>query len=270
MISFSPCKINIGLHVFSKRPDGYHGIETCFYPIPWTDILEIIPSSVLEFSSSGTPIPGKREENLCLRAYQLLKITFDLQPVKIHVHKIIPTGAGLGGGSSNAAYTLRLLNTLFNLQLTIDQLRRYGSQLGSDCSFFMGDEPMIGTGRGEIIKETQVSLRGKFAVIIKPDIHVSTAAAYADIRPATKIRSVQDIIEKADFKEWKSLLKNDFEDSIFKKYPMISEIKSKLYQHGAVYASMSGSGSAVYGIFNEPVDLNNHFQNVVYWSGVLD
>src|SRR6478609_5739899 len=184
MISFPPCKINLGLQVVSKRPDGYHNIETCFYPIPWTDILEIIPADVLAFSNSGISIPGKQEENLCLKAYELLRKNFDLKPVKIHLHKVIPMGAGLGGGSSNAAHTLRMLNTIFNLQLNNDQLRQYASQLGSDCSFFIEDEPMMGTGRGEVLENTSVNLKDKFIVLVKPDLHVPTAEAYSGVKPS--------------------------------------------------------------------------------------
>ncbi len=269
MISFPPCKINIGLNVISKRADGFHEIETCFYPIPWTDILEIIPSGSLEFFHSGSVIPGKAEENLCLKAYQLLKSDFDLSPVKIHLHKIIPTGAGLGGGSSNAASTLLILNSVFNLRLSIDQLKHYASQLGSDCAFFVGDKPMIGTGRGEVLEEVKVNLKGKFIILVKPDLHISTAEAYAGVKPTPNSKRVKDIVENLDLTKWKEFLKNDFEYSFFEKYPLILEIKSTLYQQGAVYAGMSGSGSAVYGIFDKPVDLKSKFLNMIYWSCTL-
>lgn len=270
MISFPPCKINLGLNVISKRPDGYHEIETCFYPVPWTDILEIIPSDVLTFTNSGNSIPGEKEDNLCLLAYQLLKSDFDLEPVKIHLHKIIPTGAGLGGGSSNAALTLRLLNTIFNLGLNVDQLKKYASQLGSDCAFFIEDKPMIGSGRGEVLKEAKLKWAGKFVVIVKPEVHVSTAGAYTGVKPALKLVGVKYIVERTTFGKWKNLLVNDFEESVFEKHPLIKEIKEKLYQQGAVYASMSGSGSAIYGIFEKPVKLKDHFPAMTYWSGVLN
>lgn len=269
MISFPPCKINLGLSVIFKRADGYHEIETCFYPIPWTDILEIIPSERLEFTHSGLPIPGNSSENLCLKAYEVLKKDFDLKPVKIHLHKIIPMGAGLGGGSSNAAHIFRLLNTIFNLSLSIDQLKKYAALLGSDCAFFIEDKPMIGTGRGEVLHEIPLKLKGKFIVIVKPDIHVSTAEAYAGVKPKQNPKSVYEILTKTDLEAWKDILRNDFEESVFKKYPSIEEIKSKMYSQGAAYASMSGSGSAVYGIFQSPVDLKEQFQNTTYWSGVL-
>lgn len=221
-------------------------------------------------------IPGKQEENLCVKAYQLLKKDFDIPfanvhlPVEIYLHKIIPTGAGLGGGSSNAAYTLRLLNTIFDLQLDTEQLKRYASRLGSDCSFFIEDKPMIGTGRGEVLHEAHVNLKGKFIVLVKPDLHVSTAEAYAGVQPDSNQLSIGEIVEKKPLTEWRAVLKNNFEESVFRKYPVIAGIKENLYQRGAVYASMSGSGSAVYGIFDQVVDLKNQFQGMVCWSGTLN
>jgi 4-diphosphocytidyl-2-C-methyl-D-erythritol kinase len=268
MISFPPSKINLGLNVVLKRTDGYHEIETCFYPVPWTDILEIIPSDTLAFTQTGISIPGKPEDNLCVKAYQLLRADFELPPVKIHLHKIIPTGAGLGGGSSDGAHTLRLLNTIFNLEINTAQLKAYASQLGSDCAFFIENKAMLGTGRGEILESANVDLKGKFIVLIKPDVHISTAEAYSSITPAFNQNRVQDVLAM-DTSKWKRLLCNDFEIPVFTKYPLILEIKDKLYQQGATYASMSGSGSAVYGIFDEPVDLQKQFQQEIYWSGVL-
>src|SRR5688572_6077234 len=209
MISFPPCKINVGLNVVLKRSDGYHEIETCFYPVPWTDILEIIPSNTLAFTQSGILIDGKPEDNLCLKAYQLLRADFDLPPVRIHLHKVIPTGAGLGGGSSDAAYTLRLLNTIFNLEMTTALLKEYASRLGSDCSFFIEDKPMMGTGRGEILEPVKVDLKGKFVVLVKPDIHISTAEAYSSITPAFSQNRIKEVVEM-DISNWKTLLRNDF------------------------------------------------------------
>ena len=269
MISFPPCKINLGLRVVSKRPDGYHNIETCFYPLPWTDVLEIIPSDELLFSNSGLSVPGNQEDNLCLKAYRLLRNDFDLKPVRIHLHKVVPMGAGLGGGSSNGAHTLRMLNSIFDLQLNNDQLKQYASQLGSDCAFFIEDGAMIGTGRGEIMEKAMFDLKGKFVVIVKPEVHVSTAEAYAGVKPSGTVDQIKNVVEKNPLPTWKSLLKNDFEDSVFKKYPVIREVKEKLYHRGAVYASMSGSGSAVYGIFEKSVALKNEFPNMNYWSGLL-
>jgi len=267
MVVFPHCKINLGLHVISKRDDGYHNIETCFYPVPWRDVLEIIKSNQFSFSQSGLKIPGNAGENLCVKAYQLLQKDFNLTPVQIHLHKVIPTGAGLGGGSSDAAFTLRALNYIFNLNLSQTALKSYAAQLGSDCTFFIDDKPMLASGRGEILSETSLSLKGKYLVIIKPEIHVSTAEAYAGVKPKQPAQSIFKIISEPIL-FWKDSLSNDFEESVFKKHAVIKETKEKLYQYGASYASMSGSGAAVFGVFDSPVDLKNLFEGV-YWGGEL-
>ncbi len=267
MVSFPHCKINLGLQIISKRADGYHAIETCFYPVPWTDILEIVKASKYSNSFSGLAIPGREEDNLCVKAYQLLRNDFDLPPIQMHLHKAIPFGAGLGGGSSDAAFALRTLNSLFDLQLSSAQLRDYASRLGSDCAFFVGDNQMLASGRGEVLSETPLTLKGFFLVLIKPDIHVSTAEAYAGVKPQPPPVRLAKILA-LPLAEWKNLLVNDFEESVFKKYPAISSLKKKLYQHGAIYASMSGSGASVFGIFNSPVDLKKEFEGT-YWAGVL-
>lgn len=269
MVAFPHCKINLGLHVISRREDGYHNIETCFYPVPWTDILEVIPSKEFTFTSSGSVIPGKEADNLCVKAYQFLQTQFKLEPVKIHLHKVLPTGAGLGGGSSDAAFTLRLLNTVFNLKFTTNQLKEFASQLGSDCTFFVEDKPMLGSGRGEQLTELQLSLKGYYLVVVKPDIHVSTAEAYAGVLPQQPDKTIAEILSYPIAK-WKDNLVNDFEKSVFKKYPSIEEIKNELYNCGAIYASMSGSGSSVYGIFQSETDLSSHFEGAQYWSDYLN
>lgn len=268
MVSFPPSKINLGLHVLRKRADGYHDLETCFYPVPWTDVLEIIPADSLSFTSSGTAVPGRKDDNLCLKAYRLLAAEFDLPPVSIHLHKIISTGAGLGGGSADAAYTLRLLNDIFSLNLSPEKLIPYAAQLGSDCAFFVQDKPKLGTGRGEILHDTTVSLRGKFLVLLKPDVHVSTAEAYAGIVPSTPAVSLREILENNGPGGWRSLLKNDFEESVFRKYPVVAALKEDLYQAGALYASMSGSGAAVFGIFEKEKDISFPEKHVC-WKGML-
>ncbi len=267
MVVFPHCKINLGLQVVSKREDGYHNIATCFYPVPWCDVLEVIKSDQFQFTQSGTTIPGREEDNLCLKAYQLLSNDFDLQPVKLHLHKVIPTGAGLGGGSSDAAFTLRALNSVFNLKLSHTELNKYASTLGSDCSFFVDDRPMLGSGRGEILSEAPVSLKGKFLVLVKPGIHVATAEAYAGVIPKQPTHSIKEILE-LPITEWKQKLTNDFEESVFKKHPQIEMIKNELYSQGALYASMSGSGASVFGIFDSARDLNNKFDGD-YWAGEL-
>ncbi len=203
-----------------------------------------------------------------VKAYQLLKKDFNLGNVKAHLHKIIPVGAGLGGGSSDGAFTLRVLNTVFDLKIRREQLANYASQLGSDCPFFISDEPMIGSGRGEILSPVLVQLKGYYVVLIKPDLRISTAEAYSEISPRRPEFHLSEILARS-VSEWKGMLKNDFEESIFKKYPVISQLKEKLYSQGALYASMSGSGSSVYGIFNKPIELKEAFSGMTYWSGEL-
>jgi 4-diphosphocytidyl-2-C-methyl-D-erythritol kinase len=269
MVSFPPCKINLGLRVIGKRSDGYHDLVTCFYPVQWCDILEIIPSDHFSLTVSGLQVPGSGDDNLCVRAYSLLKKDFGLPPVSIHLHKIIPMGAGLGGGSSDAAWTFRLLNRIFNLQLSPGILRQYASQIGSDCAFFVQDLPMLGEGRGEILSEINLKLKGKFLVIVKPDVHISTAAAYAGVKPKHPEGDLKEILEQVPVQQWKYNVKNDFEESVFGKYPVIAEIKETLYKAGALYASMSGSGSAVFGIFQETVAIENVFPNCIYFAAAV-
>jgi 4-diphosphocytidyl-2-C-methyl-D-erythritol kinase len=269
MVSFPPCKINLGLNIVSKRVDGYHNLETVFYPVPWTDILEIIPSKSFSFQSSGYSIPGKMEDNICIKAYELVKKDFSIGAVQIHLHKIIPMGAGLGGGSSNGAHTLRLLNDVFELKLSVEQLKAYAAKLGSDCSFFLERAPMLGTGRGEVLYKISFSLAGKFIAIVKPDIHVSTAEAYGLVTPRKSTHSIAEIIQ-LPFDEWKNNLVNDFEHSVFAKYPAIKKLKEEMYLAGASYASMSGSGSSVFGIFNSAVAIPESFKPLLHWSGKLN
>jgi 4-diphosphocytidyl-2-C-methyl-D-erythritol kinase len=233
-----------------------------------TDILEIIHSKTFGFSSSGIPIPGEREENLCVKAYRLLADRFSLPPISIHLHKAIPMGAGLGGGSSDAAHLIRMLNDMFDLNLSSEVMMKYAASIGSDTAFFIQDEPMLGKGRGEILSRNNVDLAGKFLVLVNPDIHVSTADAYAHVKPADPPVPLADIL-KRPITEWKNLLKNDFEYSVFEKYPAIGDIKHKLYSLGAMYASMSGSGATVFGIFEKDFDAAIKFPNTTVWVGSL-
>ena len=244
MILFPNAKINLGLQIKSKRADGYHELETIFYPVNYCDVLEILPSDQLDFTSSGIDIPGKG--NLCLDAYHLLKQDFDIQAVHIHLHKIIPIGAGLGGGSSDAAFTLKGLNVLFDLQLSTEQLRTYAVQIGADCPFFIENKPMLATGIGEILESIELDLSAYHIAIVKPNIHISTAEAYSLVTSNEPLYSLSDLI-KFPVKEWQ--LQNDFEKSVFAKYPAIEDLKNSLYEQGAVYAAMSGSGSSVFGLF---------------------
>jgi len=269
MVAFPPCKINLGLHILRKRPDGYHDLETCFLPVPWSDMLEIIPAATFAFTTSGVTIPGNPADNLCVRAYHLLQKDFNLAPISIHLHKIIPTGAGLGGGSADAAYALRLLNSIFDLNLEPKTLATYAAHLGSDCAFFTQDQPMIGTGRGEVLDPINLSLAGKYLAICKPDIHLSTAEAYAGIIPHEPAVSVKEILTTKPLEEWWFHLKNDFEAPMMAKHPVIKNTKDKFYAQGARYASMSGSGAAVFAIFDNDVEIDPEVYDGMLWKGPL-
>jgi 4-diphosphocytidyl-2-C-methyl-D-erythritol kinase len=259
MVWFPTAKINLGLHVLRKRADGFHDISTCFYPVNWKDILEIIPAGEFSFKSSGLTIPGDKKDNLCIKAYNLLKKEHNLPPVKIHLHKIIPMGAGLGGGSSDAVFTLKGLNELFKLELKIEDLQPYAQQLGSDCPFFLYDQPMMASGRGDELQALDLSISGFKLIIVYPEINVNTASAYTGIKPSDDRVALEKVL-KQEIDTWKNDLFNDFEKSVFQLHPQIQTIKEKLYNAGAVYSSMSGSGSAVYGLFKViPDDLRNAF-----------
>jgi 4-diphosphocytidyl-2-C-methyl-D-erythritol kinase len=255
MVSFPNCKINIGLHILGKRTDGYHNLETIFYPIAINDIVEIIESDEstdeVNFSSSGFHIDGPQDQNLCIKAYTLLRAQFPhLPPIKMHLHKAIPMGAGLGGGSADAAFTLQLINSKFSLQLTQEQLMGYALTLGSDCPFFLFNKACHGTGRGEILSPITLDLTGYSIIVINPGIHISTALAFSSIKMEEKKSSLSELIANP-ISSWKDCISNDFEKTVFEAFPEIAQIKNKLYLQGAIYASMSGSGSSVYGIFNK-------------------
>ncbi|MEB2780152.1 4-(cytidine 5'-diphospho)-2-C-methyl-D-erythritol kinase [Algoriphagus sp. C2-6-M1] len=251
MISFPNAKINLGLHITAKRKDGYHDIVSCMIPIPLTDALEIIiDPKKTNFAISGVQVPGDPKDNLILKAYQLLKKDFpNLPHVSIHLNKNIPIGAGLGGGSSNAAFALKLMNNLFDLILDDFFLEEYAAQLGSDCAFFVENTPKIAKGRGELLEPVELDLKGTHLVLINPRIHIGTKEAYAGVTPALPKVKLEEVL--ADRNRWKDELVNDFEPSIFKNHPEIAAIKEKLYENGAYYAAMSGSGSSVFGLFEK-------------------
>ncbi len=256
MIQFPNCKINLGLSIIAKRADGYHELETVFYPIAVSDALEISPAANLTMTQSGIAVPGEPAQNLCLKAYHLLKKDFpQLPPVQMHLHKNIPMGAGLGGGSSDGTAALIMLNQQFDLGLNEQQLIDYASQLGSDCPFFVYNKACHATGRGEILKPITLDLSNYQFLLVHPGVHIATAWAFQQLNPHTKSESIQSIIEKP-IADWKNSLINDFEAPVFKAEPTLSVIKDQLYQLGAIYASMSGSGSSLFGIF--PKD---HFNN---------
>lgn len=250
MLLFPNAKINLGLYVTGKRKDGYHQIETCLFPIPLYDALEIILAKKTVFSSSGINIPGDEKDNLILKAYRLLKKDFnDLPPIAIHLHKAIPVGAGLGGGSADAAFALKLMNKLFYLHLEDWFLQDYAAQLGSDCPFFIENTPKIATGRGEILHPVELDLKGRWLVLVNPNMHIGTKEAYEGLTPKPPKRDLRAILSNSAL--WKEQLVNDFEVSIFRRYPEIKAIKESLYGQGAFYSAMSGSGSTVFGLFDQ-------------------
>lgn len=263
MIVFPNCKINLGLRILRKRSDGYHDLETVFYPLPFYDILEVIrppgDDLGLSFSTSGSTIEGNNSKNLCVKAYELLQKYYPALPAaKVHLHKVIPSGAGLGGGSADAAFTLKLLNEKFDLQLTTDQLIDYALQLGSDCPFFIVNKPSLAQGRGEIMETLSLDLSPYKFIIVNPGTHIKTAEAFSVINPLVPPTSLKEIIQQP-IETWKHDLINDFEETVFRQFPEIEAIKTRLYDGGALYSSMSGTGSTVYGIFTKDTVTDHQF-----------
>lgn len=264
MVVFPNAKINLGLSITSKRNDGYHNIDTVFFPVHLQDALEIItnPDSAatgVVFSSSGLPIPGEASSNLCVKAYTLLKIKFpNLPAIQMHLHKHIPMGAGLGGGSADGAFTLLLLNAKYKLNLTEAELIELALQLGSDCPFFIKNTPVHATGRGEIMEPASVDLSHKKIVLVLPGIHVSTALAFKDC-PINEHSRPNHHITSTPIATWKDQLVNDFEQTVFVAHPELKKIKETLYDKGALYAAMTGTGSTVFGIFETSPDTKGWF-----------
>ncbi len=268
MVVFPNCKINLGLHIISKRTDNYHNIETVFYPLDFTDVLEIIPAKNRsnEITVTGLALSDS-QNNLCAKAYNLLKKDFpDLPFIKMHLHKAIPIGAGLGGGSADAAFTLHLLNKFFSLELSSADLKNFALQSGSDCPFFLYNKPCFASGRGEQIEPVNLNLSSYRILIVNPGIHIDTLWAYSQVKPS-KNKSIRQVIMQP-IETWKQELTNDFELPVFSNYPEIENIKDTLYKSGALYASLSGSGSTVFGIFkNEDINIsfsNNYFTKQVH------
>lgn len=265
MLLFPPGKINLGLKVLAKREDGYHEIETCMVSIPLVDILEIVPSEQFQFTQGGRKIEGAPEDNLVVKAYALLKEKFQLPPVSIRLEKYIPMGAGLGGGSADATYMLKALVSMFELPISDYELHSLAAQLGSDCPFFLENHPQLAKGRGEILSPLPVDLSGVFVKLIYPEIHVGTAEAYAGVsfsRPNDL--SITEAL-KLPRSEWKNVLTNAFEVSVFQQYPELASIKTRLYDEGAFYASMSGSGSTMFGLYTEAPTSSfpNYFERIL-------
>jgi 4-diphosphocytidyl-2-C-methyl-D-erythritol kinase len=267
MISFPNAKINIGLNIVSKRDDGFHNIETIFYHVQINDILEFIPTEETSLEISGIEIKGETKNNLVYKVYDLLKQDYPLPEIKIHLHKIIPTEAGLGGGSSNATFMLKALNEYFKLNISENKLLKYAEQIGSDCPFFIKNKPSFASAKGENLQPVNLSLSGYHIVIIKPDIKISTAEAYNNIIPKKTKTNLKEAI-KLPINEWTNNIFNDFEDFAFAKYPDLNEIKTYLYNIGAEFALMTGSGSAIYGIFKEKPEIDKYKDSFV-WIGEL-
>ena len=264
MIVFPNAKINIGLNVVSRREDGYHNLETIFYPVKLADALEIADSEKTEFTLSGLQIDSAPENNLVYKAYSILKKDFKLPGLKIHLHKIVPFGAGLGGGSSDAAFALRLINEYCKLDLNISDLKKYASQIGADCTFFIENIPAFARGIGDQLEPIAIDLSKYIIVIVKPQSSVSTIDAYRNIKPAAPKFSLKEI-SKISIEDWKNFVVNDFEKTVFPKVPEIHFLKETLYDMGALYASMSGSGSAVFGIFRHlPADFDKFLPEGIF------
>lgn len=257
MITFPHAKINIGLQVTERRPDGYHNLDTVFYPIPIQDALEVVVAEDADYDCrlhiSGITIEGEMDNNLVVRAYRLLACDYTLPSVDIYLHKHIPTGAGLGGGSADASFMLRLLNDMFELGIAMEQLESYATKLGADCPFFITSKPVYATGIGNEFHPIELDLSGWYIVVVKPDVFVSTKEAYSTVKPEKPEVTLDEKIVHP-ITEWRETISNDFEKGIFALHPELAEIKEKLYALGAKYAAMSGSGSALFGLFEAPVE----------------
>ena len=267
MIAFPHAKINLGLSITSKRPDGFHNLETIFYPIPLREAVEIVPSPEPRFFPTGLEVPGKGVDNLVMRAYQLLKKNFPKTgPLDIHLHKAIPLGSGLGGGSSDAAAVLQLINRYFNLEISSSRLDGYALELGSDCPFFMQSSPCFATGRGEILEPVSLDLSGYSLLLIHPEIRIETAWAFSAVKPGAPPSDLKKSI-LGPVESWVATIRNDFEEPVFQVHPSLQKIKKKLYAAGALYASMTGSGSTIYGVFKKGalpvIDVENAKQTFI-------
>jgi 4-diphosphocytidyl-2-C-methyl-D-erythritol kinase len=271
VLHFPNAKINIGLNIIEKRPDGFHNIETIFYPIPLFDGLEIAVSNnekKYTFSSSGIPINIDDKDNIVCKAFELLSASYNIPPTNIHLHKNIPFGAGLGGGSSDAAFMIKMLNEQYKLGLSSSAMENMAGQLGSDCPFFIANKPVFAEGKGGIFSEALIDLSGYHIMLVKPNIHISTPEAYSKVKPSRPEKSLKELINEP-IEKWKHLIINDFENSIFPNHPELEKIKNNLYQMGAIYASMSGSGSSIFGIFNDEPECPAIWSEYFCWKGRL-
>ncbi|MDG2152653.1 MAG: 4-(cytidine 5'-diphospho)-2-C-methyl-D-erythritol kinase [Crocinitomicaceae bacterium] len=268
MIKYAPAKINLGLHVLGKRSDGFHEIETGMLEIPLFDIIEITKSEEYEFIISGIYVGGSSMDNLCTKAFMLLKSHYGIANVRIHLRKQVPIGAGLGGGSSDAVTVLKMLVDLFELAISEEDLEEISADLGSDCAFFVKGDSQLAKGRGEVLSSITLKSIPKYLVLLNPGIHISTKEAYSNVTYLNDSASLKEVLSMP-VENWENCLKNDFEAYIFNKHPQIKELKIKLYEAGAVYAAMSGSGSSVFGLFSEPISLGSEMKKHHVYSGHL-
>lgn len=255
MVVFSNCKINLGLWVKNKRPDGYHNLETVFYPVNWCDAIEVVKADTFNFKSYGLHIPGDPTQNIIVKAWKLLHEQYQLSPVNIALQKAIPIGAGLGGGSADAAFTIKALNQLFELQLSNDEMKKIVTQLGADCAFFVDNQPIFASGTGDVFESVNLDLGDYKIIVIYPRKAINTAWAFTQLQLTNEEKTSPKSIVQQPIAQWRNELTNDFEKEVIKVMPEIKTLKNRLYENGALYASMSGSGSSVYGIFEKRIDL---------------
>jgi 4-diphosphocytidyl-2-C-methyl-D-erythritol kinase len=272
LLLFPNAKLNFGLHILRRRADGFHDLETAFVPIAWTDALEVLPTSenTPTLTLTGRPIPGNPATNLCLRAWELLKVDFPALPsAHLHLHKVVPIGAGLGGGSADAAFTLRGLNDVFGLGLTVDTLMPYARRLGADCAFFLLNQPVLATERGDEFSSLALpQLAGCTVVVVWPALPISTAEAFRGVVPVVPPVPLADVLARP-LSEWRGALTNDFEAALAPRFPVLATVKEALYAAGAAYASLSGSGSAVFGVFTDEVPPLTFPADFALWKGVF-
>jgi len=269
MVLFPHAKINLGLQVIEKRLDGFHNIVSCLYPINWCDALEILEEPQFNFSTSGINIPGDPKHNLCVKAYQLIRERFDIPPVHVHLHKVVPIGAGLGGGSADGAFTLIGLRDMFDLPLSKPQLGQLAAKLGSDCAFFIDRRPVLATNTGDELEPITLSFPDGYLLIVTPPIQVNTGKAYSRLTPRAPSWDLKESLSR-NLTDWPNLITNDFEKPIFEQFPIIARVKEVLLEKGASFASLSGSGSSVFGIFNESPPWREWFdKDYMIWEQTL-
>lgn len=272
MISFPNAKINIGLHVLEKRPDNYHTIETVLYPVGWSDILEAVKvkgNGKIELRMSGLKINGKKKDNLCVKAYTILNEKYSLPSVKVWLHKCIPAGAGLGGGSSDATFFIKMMNEMFYLDMTKTGMRHIANALGTDCSFFIDNKPSVAAGLGDKTGPADINLDSYHVCIVFPHIEINTGEAYSMVQSKKERKHLKYLVKSSSIMNWRNTVVNDFETEIIKRFPLIGKIKETFYDEGAIYASMTGSGSAVYGISKKRIEVTRHFPGYTIWNEEL-